>query len=197
LILAGHLRGLPVVDAAAAAKLGHVADLVLDPRRHRVAAVVVRGGPGPPGRGAVWLAPGENVIAVGADALTVRGAAPLGASPFELTPYPTRSGLRGRLVLGWGGRLLGRVADVLLDAGTGAVTGYALAVRAHGLAAPLLGRPGRPLVDYVRAGAEVRVGPQLIVAPERVLVRGEPAEALGDAEGVGAGDAPGWRPAAV
>ena len=119
MIRATRLRGLPVVDLDAAVKIGRVHELILDPGRRRVAAVVVRRGRSLFGGGVTFTVPGTAVVAVGADALTVRGLGHWHERGVELASYPTLTSLIHRKMLSRRGKLLGSVADVLLDERTG------------------------------------------------------------------------------
>jgi sporulation protein YlmC with PRC-barrel domain len=180
MIRATRLRDLPVVDLESAVKIGRVHELILDPGRRRVAAVVVRRGRSLFATGGDWTVPGSAVVAVGADALTVRT---LGQQSheraMELASYPTLGSLFGRKMLSRRGKLLGSVADVLLDERTGAIGGYALDVRTGGRGLfGLTRRGGDYWPDYIRASADVRVGRHIIVVPDDALVQGEKIEPL-------------------
>jgi sporulation protein YlmC with PRC-barrel domain len=191
MIRATRLRNLPVVDLESAVKIGKVHELVLDPGRRRVAAVIVRRGRTMWGGANDAAVPGNAVQSVGADALTIRNIGPTHAQRgMELAAYPTLTSMIGRRVLSRRGKLLGSVADVLLDEATGRVTGYALDVRTGGRGIFGLARRGEDYwPDYVRADLDLRIGRHIIVAPDAALVQGEkiqPLPEIGDAE------APGW-----
>jgi sporulation protein YlmC with PRC-barrel domain len=170
-ILASDLRGIPVVDVDAAAKVGHIRELVLDTRAHQVAGVLVRSGRQLLGRADTLAIPAQAINVAGADALTVRRLGGRYEGSFELAGYPTCAALVGRRILGWSGRVLGLVADVLIDRCTGAVDGYVLLVRRRRPRAWPSSSADVRQVDYVRA-ARARVGPQMVVAPDGAMVRG-------------------------
>lgn len=175
-----RLRNLPVVDLESAVKIGRVHELVMDPGRRHVAAVIVR-------RGRTWFGgandaalPGTAVQAVGADALTIRNVG-YGHQQrnMELAAYPTLTSMIGRRVLSRRGKLLGSVADVLIDETTGKIVGYALDVQTGGRGILGLARRGEDYwPDYVRADLDLRVGRHIIVVPETALVQGEKIQPL-------------------
>jgi sporulation protein YlmC with PRC-barrel domain len=193
MIRATRLRDLPVVDLESAVKIGRVHELILDPGRRRVAAVVVRRGRSLfGGGGGDWTVPGTAVVSVGADALTIRSFGHSHERAMELASYPTLGSLIGRKMLSRRGKLLGAVADVLLEERTGAISGYALDVRTGGRG--LLGlarRGGDRWPDYIRASADLRVGRHIIVAPDNALVQGEKIEPLAIVDP--AEDPTGWQ----
>jgi uncharacterized protein YrrD len=179
MIRATRLRDLPIVDLESAVKIGRVHELILDPGRRRVAAVVVRRGRALFGGGGDWTVPGSAVVSVGADALTIRSFGHSHERGLELATYPTLASLMSRKVLSRRGKLLGAVADVLLDERTGAIVGYALDVRTGGRGLFGLARRGGDYwPDYVKAEADLRVGRHIIVAPDHALVQGEKIEPL-------------------
>jgi sporulation protein YlmC with PRC-barrel domain len=191
MIRATRLRGLTVVDLDAAVKIGRVHELILDLGRRRVAAVVVRRGRARFGGGSDVTVPGSAVVAVGADALTVRGVGHWHERGVELASYPTLTSMVKRKVLSRRGMLLGSVADVLLDERTGAIAGYALDARTGGRGLLGLTRRGAGYwPDYVRAEAD-RVGRHIIVAPDHALVQGERIVPLAEADP--SEEPTGWR----
>src|SRR5262245_22432349 len=174
-----RLRDLPVVDLESAVKIGRVHELILDPGRRRVAAVVVRRGRSLFASGGDWTVPGAAVVSVGADALTIRHFGHSHERALELASFPTLGSLIGRKMLSRRGKLLGAVADVLLDERSGAISGYVLDVRTGGRGLFGLARRGGDYwPDYVRAGADVRVGRHILVAPDNALVQGEKIQPL-------------------
>jgi sporulation protein YlmC with PRC-barrel domain len=195
MIRATRLRDLPVVDLESAVKIGRVHELILDPGRQRVAAVVVRRGRSLFGGGAEWTIPGTAVGSVGADALTIRAVGHARERGMELGSYPTATSLINQKVLSRRGKFHGSVADVLVDERTGTIAGYALDVRTggHGLFG-LARRGSNDWPDYVRAEADLRVGRHIIVAPDRALVQGEKIEPLATVDP--SEDPTGWQIAA-
>ncbi|HEY3107522.1 MAG TPA: PRC-barrel domain-containing protein [Chloroflexota bacterium] len=189
-ILASDLRGVPVIDVDAAAKLGHVRELMLDTRAHRVAGVLVQVGRQLLGHADTLTIPAEAINVAGVDALTVRRLGGRYEGCFELAGYPPCAALVGRRIIGWSGRILGAVADILIDRCTGAVDGYVLAVRRPRPRAWLSSPAEVRQLDYVRA-ARARIGPQIVVAPDGAIVRG--ALVVGPAAHEPPGDRPdGW-----
>ncbi|HEY3111477.1 MAG TPA: PRC-barrel domain-containing protein [Chloroflexota bacterium] len=194
MIRATRLRDLPVVDLESAVKIGRVHELILDPGRRRVAAVVVRRGRSLFGTGGDWTVPAAAVVSVGVDALTIRSFRSYERS-MELANYPTLASLFGRKVLSRRGKMLGAVADILLDERTGAIAGYALDVRTGGSGLfGLARRGGDRWPDYVKAEADLRVGRHIIVAPDHALVQGEKIEPLTPVDP--SEDPTGWQPTA-
>jgi uncharacterized protein YrrD len=190
MIRATRLRDLPVVDLESAVKIGRIHELILDPGRRRVAAVVGRRGRALFGAGADWTVPASAVISVGADALTIRTCHSYERG-MEMSNYPTLASLMGRKVLSRRGKLLGSVADVLVDERTGAIAGYGLDVRTGGRGLfGLARRGGDRWPDYVKAETDLRVGRHIIVAPDHALVQGQKIEPLA---GIDPGEDPiGW-----
>jgi sporulation protein YlmC with PRC-barrel domain len=176
MIRASDLRGRAVVDLESAVKLGEVEDVLLDPDGRRVAGLALtRGRPllgG--GTGADALVPASAVQAVGGDVVTVRGGAePTGA---DLTGFPRLGQIVGRKVVTHAGAVLGPIEDVLIEPSDGRIVGYALGAGAGGGLGKLLGGPGRGEHGYVRADADLRVGPELVVVPDDAVVRSSPDE---------------------
>jgi sporulation protein YlmC with PRC-barrel domain len=193
MIRASRLRDIPVVDLESAVKVGRVHEVIIDPGRRRVAAVVVRRGRSLFGQGNDWAVPAHAVVSVGSDALTIRNFAYSHERSTDIGVHPTLASLIGRKVLSRRGKLLGAVADVLLDERTGQVTGYALDQRTGGGGIFGLVRRGADRwPDYVRADQDLRIGRHIIVAPDNALVQGakiEPLAALDPNE-----DPVGWTP---
>jgi sporulation protein YlmC with PRC-barrel domain len=172
LLLGARLAGLPVVDIESATTIGRVRELVIDPRAHRVAGVVVRARRRLARGGDDLTVPAEAVHFVGTHAMTLRPFARWHQHGVELVDYPTRTALLGRRVVSWSGRIVGAVLDVLLDRWTGAIVGYVVAWRGgppRGFGLP--SARGASVMDYVRSDEGVRVGPHLVVAPDSAVVR--------------------------
>jgi uncharacterized protein YrrD len=171
MIRASELRGRSVVDLDSAVKLGDVDEILLDPESRRVAGFSV-------GRGANLLGggspvekfvPASAVHAIGGDVVTVRGAGQAGAA--DASAYPRLGHVVGRKMVTHGGTVLGPIDDVLIDPTDGRIVGYALGGKAGGALAGLFGgRDDAARGDYVRADADLRVGPELVVVPDDAVV---------------------------
>lgn len=120
---ARDIIGLPVVSMGSGSKIYDVEDLVIDPERSQVLALVVQektlfhsaraiplGRVNVIGRDAVVIPDGKAVIEVDRD-------------PFLKRLYNSQV-VRGLRVLTDDGRKLGEVADILLDSKTGEIKGY-------------------------------------------------------------------------
>ncbi len=169
-----QLRGRPVIDLETASKLGTVAEVLLDPDRRRIAGLDVSHGSSLLGGGSRELVPASSIEAFGDDAITVRrgAAAPASEQPEGLLPF---SKLAGRKVVSFGGRLLGTIDDVAVEAASGRITGYTLRTDAASPLGALFSGP-RPAKPQLRADAGLRFGDELVVAPEDAIVGGEPAD---------------------
>jgi sporulation protein YlmC with PRC-barrel domain len=195
-LLAGRLDGLPVVDMESAASVGRLRELIIDPRAHRVAGVIVSTRRRLAGAGDDLTVPADAVHFVGAHALTLRTFARRHENTLDPAAYPTRAALLGRRVLSWSGRVVGAVTDVLVDRYTGAIEGYVLALRGGWWLRFGQGSSGHASeMDYVRAADGVRVGPRLVVAPNSAVVRG--ARLSWPAAADRRDDAPGWSAGAL
>ncbi|MGI8764078.1 MAG: PRC-barrel domain-containing protein [Ilumatobacteraceae bacterium] len=111
-----ELVGRPVLDLSTATTAGRIDDIVVDPASRCVAGFRLAKTSGP----STWLA-WDNVAAVGADAVTIE-------RPDLLTEEPNGSGRGVRSDKVLGGRLLtdegrdvGPLADIEIDAESGAV----------------------------------------------------------------------------
>jgi len=172
-LLGARLAGLPVVDIESATTIGRVRELMIDPRAHRVAGVIVRARHRLARAGDDLTVPADAVHFVGAHAVTLRPFARCHEHRVLLADYPTRAALLGRQVVSWSGRVVGVVLDVLVDRWTGAVEGYVVAWRGGppgGFGLP--SARGASVMDYVRPDEGVRIGPRLVVAPDSAVVRG-------------------------
>jgi uncharacterized protein YrrD len=150
-----EIVGKAIVSAATGRKLGAVADLLLDESRHCVVGLVVRDG---------WITaervlPYDDVQTIGPDVVIAKSAGELVDRRRwreRAVPAARASRFTGRRVVTEGGRILGRVTEVLIDEQTGLVHGYEIA-----------GRKG-PLAPHSRLNQvrDVRVGPDAIVVPD-------------------------------
>jgi sporulation protein YlmC with PRC-barrel domain len=181
MIRATTLGGRAVVDVDAAEELGKIDKVILDPDARRVAGFVVSRGSSFLGRGTHLTVPSTAVHAVGPDAITVRGGAAQ-ADTAPLDGLPCVSDIVGRRVVSRQGRFVGTVRDVLIDAESGRIIGYALSDRGTIARLDELLSGPRPARDtaYLRADADLRAGRDLIVAPDDALAgldaaRGEAA----------------------
>jgi sporulation protein YlmC with PRC-barrel domain len=168
-----ELRGRAVVDLDAAEKVGGLVEIVLDPASQRVAGLIVSQQPGGLGKGRQLVLPAPAVRAVGPDAITVRRGCEPGFELWQLSGLPRLSQLIGRKVVSYSGSLLGTIDDVLIDDTDGRILGYALGKQKplQGLERWLAGETKSPL-DYVRADADLRIGPTMIIVPDEAVVRG-------------------------
>ena len=166
-----------VVDVDSAEKLGHVDDLVLDPARGRVAALLISRGPALGSPGPPTVIPASSVQAIGPDALTVRRAEGAGTQEGMLESLPRWSKLTGRKVVSEGGKLLGSIDDVLLADDGSRILGYTL--QEHGPAGgldALLGGVRERHPRRLRAEADLRASEDLVVVPDEALEPGEEPE---------------------
>ncbi len=169
LIRATELSGRAVVDLDAAEKVGKVDRIVLDPDARRVAALLVSRGSAVAGDGLHMTVLASSIRAIGPDAVTIHRVGVLADQTMtRLEQLPCASDIIGRKVVSEDGRLLGRVDDVLIDRSDGRILGYTLGDR------DVLGKIGdliagdrkRHHASYLRADADLRTGPDLIIAPD-------------------------------
>ncbi|HEV7216833.1 MAG TPA: PRC-barrel domain-containing protein, partial [Chloroflexota bacterium] len=193
MIRATTLRGRSVVDLDSAAKLGQLDELILDPEGRRVAGLVVSQGQSLLGDRHERLLPASTVHAIGPDALTVHGSGAESLDERRLAGLPRLSGMTGRKVVTHNGRMLGVIGDVLIGPEDGGIIGYALDAQGPGgRLEELFGANRRDTGgDYIRAESDLRVGQDLIVAPDDAVVTAQPADQSADA------DYPGGQPAPV
>jgi uncharacterized protein YrrD len=170
---ATELRDRAVVDLGSGAKIGRVDELILDPGRRRVSGVIVTSRRGLLGRGPRRTIPAAALHALGEDALTVRLAEATDVAIEEVAGLPVLGQVVGRKVLTRGGRLLGSIADVLIQPPDGWILGYALAGRDRSGLSARLG-DGRSGGLHIRADADLLVGRDMIIVPDDAAVEGEP-----------------------
>ena len=164
------LVGRAVVDVDSAEKLGHVDDVVLDPEACRVAALVVGSGSSFLGGGTRRMVEAGAVHAIGPDAITVHGAGAGAGAGGVLDRLPRRRDIVGRKVVGQSGKMFGHIRDVLLDPANGRVIGYALEDNPLGAVENILTGIRPRMKEFLRADADLRVGPDLVVAPDDAVV---------------------------
>jgi uncharacterized protein YrrD len=167
MIRASELNGRSVVDIDAAAKLGRIDKIIIDPEARRVAAFLVSHGGTFNKDKAPTLLPAASVHAIGPDAVTVRRTAEVGAAEGHFDQLPRVSDIIGRKVVSRDGRLLGVVDDVLISGADGVIVGYQLG-DASALGS-LFGGRKHSRAPYLRADVDLRTGPDLIVAPDDAL----------------------------
>lgn len=188
MIRASELRGRPVVDLGSAVKLGEIDEVALDPEGRRVAGLVLGRGPTLLGGGGAAdpFVPASAVHAIGGDVVTVRGGAE--TSRVDLSGFPRLGQIVGRKVVTHAGTVLGPIDDVLIEPADGRIVGYTLGAGGPGGLGRLFGDRGHEGQDYVRADADLRIGPELVVVPDDALVRAAadepPARGRGSPESV-------------
>ncbi len=117
-----ELTGRKVVSTDSASTVGVVADYIVDPRLPGVVAFTLSK---TPGQGSVL--PWANIIAVGADAVTVPTVDAIIAPDEQLTELSGKPhALPGKRVLSTAGEEIGTVRDVDFDPATGRLTALEL-----------------------------------------------------------------------
>jgi sporulation protein YlmC with PRC-barrel domain len=185
MIRATSLRGRAVVDLDSATKLGQLDELILDPEDRRVAGLAMSQGPMLLGDRHERLLPASAVNAIGPDALTVHAGGAETLHDDHLAELPRLSAMTGRKVVTHSGKMLGVIADVLIAPEDGSIIGYAL--DGHGPVGrleELFGNDRRDDDgDYIRAEADLRVGPDLVVVPDDAVVNSRSANRLLEEDG--------------
>src|SRR5581483_1250171 len=183
---ARELYGRSVVDVDAGQKLGQVDQVILDPRARRVAALVVGSGRSLVDSGDRIDIPASAIHAIGPDALTVRyleGAADAG----DLEQLPRLEDVVGKRVVTRGGTLVGSVEDVLLDAASGRIVGYALGPAGGSsrleqqISRLFSGTDARAEARVIAADVDVRIGGDVIVIPDEAAPSDERPDRLNEA----------------
>lgn len=124
---ARDIIGLPVVTFGTGGRLARVEDLIIDPERRQVLALVIDEGGFLRSARAV---PFGRIQAIGPDVVIVadsKAALDIGRDPVLKKLYNDEVKVRGLRVLTDDGQRLGEVADVLLDDKTGEIRGYYVA----------------------------------------------------------------------
>jgi uncharacterized protein YrrD len=117
-----HVVGRPVVASETGERVGHVADVLLDPGSHQIIGLVMAGGV----FAAEHVLPYGDVQTLGKDAVIARAGRGLldpGEWHRQGTAATRSSALRHRRVLTTSGRQLGEIDDVYVDETTGRVEG--------------------------------------------------------------------------
>ena len=188
----GELVDRAVIDMDAAEKLGMIDEIVLDPGQCIVAGLVVVRGKTILGGGTYRVIPAASVHSIGADAVTVSGS-PQPESDDEMPGLPRRRDVVGRKVVGQSGNLFGHIEDVLIDPADGRIIGYELGEpSALGGLESLFSAPRDPHRRYVRADADLRVGSDLVVAPDEAVVVDETETGAGEITGLASRPEGGW-----
>jgi len=171
MLRATTLRGRSVVDLDSATKLGSLDELILDPDGRRVAGLLVSEGAALLGERKRRLLPAAAVHAIGPDALTVRGGEAAAADDANLRALPHLGDLTGRKAVSHGGKLLGFISDVLITPEDGRIVGYTLDENNPvGRLEGLFGDRGNGPGGYIRADADLRLGPDLVAVPDDSVV---------------------------
>ncbi len=174
MIKGSELVGRAVVDMDAAEKLGKIKEVIVQQDGERVAGFVVARGENVLGSGGTRRTiPASALNAIGPDAIVVHGAGLADHPVTELDALPRMSDVIGHKMVTQTGRLLGSIADILLDEKDGRVIGF---VVGEGMKSKLenMFTPDRAAAHgYVRADADLHVGNDLIVVPDDAFVAGE------------------------
>lgn len=136
----------------------------------RVAGFVVSRGESIFGGGVQRSVSASAVHVIGPDAITVSGAA-AADSTDDLASLPRVSDVTGRKMVSRSGRLLGSIADVLINPEDGTIIGFSLGEGAKSKFENLFGGEKASATSYVRADADLQVGKDLIVVPDEALVQ--------------------------
>ncbi|HZR98025.1 MAG TPA: PRC-barrel domain-containing protein [Chloroflexota bacterium] len=174
MIRASALYGRPVVDLAAAEKLGEVTAVLLAPEARHLAGLVIAPRRAMIGQRQETYLPASAIHSIGPDAIMVRGPQTTGDEYSFLTALASRprvADLTGRKLVTDSGLLLGALSDVLLDETDGTLLGYAFDPVNVGGVFTLIRRTVRSQsLDYVRADADIRIGNALLVVPDEAVV---------------------------
>ena len=152
-----RLIGTAIVAADSGGKIGRVADVLLDPERGSIVALVVRNGLLRDER----VLPFAEIGALGEDAVVVRSAVGvLDASEWRSKGLDTRRSktLKGRPVITTDGNRIGEVQDIFVDEQTGALAH--LEIQSPDFAGLLVRRSRLPVSRHVRIGRDVILIPQ-------------------------------------
>ena len=158
-----EIIGKTVVSAETGDRLGSIADALVD--QGRVVALVLGGGL----LGKEHVLPFRDIQTLGGDTVLARTGSGM-MDPREWRKAGTEtarsSALRGKPVVTTGGRRLGHINDLLVDAQTGAFE--ELEVSSGGL---------RSRRTRLRASTQIRIGADAVVVPEDALEHADDADA--------------------
>ncbi len=176
MLQASDLRGRAVIDMDSAEDLGKIEEVFLDPEARSIAGFRASSGQRLEVAARETI-PQTAVHAVGPTAVTVRRTGGGERTQPDLEALPSLSNVVGRKVVSHGGELLGWVHDVLLETDGKRIVGYALraASQSGGPLGAWLGL-GETHYEYVRADADLRIGDEVIIAPDDALARAEGGE---------------------
>jgi len=171
MIRASGLYGRAIIDLDTAERVGSVDEVIVDPYGPGIAGFVVTCDRSLIGARKRIIVPMEAIHAIGPDALTLRSVGHSGEQVVMLDGLPRLSELTGRRMVSFGGRLLGSMADALIDEHDGRIIGYPL--ERSGPTSWIESLFGLGLLaertDYVRADAALRIGARLIVVPDEAI----------------------------
>ena len=189
MIRTSQLHGMAVVDVDSATRLGEIDELFLDLDRGTIAGLSVsQGGTLLSGDERILL-PASAIQSFGEDAVMVSS----GHDPSGIELTTRASTLAGRAVVTESGTHLGAIDDILFDRESRQIAGYAFAERDESHGPDLAGLFGlgkrreghdESSVDYVRAGADLKFGGDLIVVPEHAVLRNETLRSVPVSESV-------------
>jgi len=171
MIRASGLYGRSIVDLDTAERVGSIDEVIVDPYGPGIAGFVVSCDRTLIGARKRIIVPMEAIHAIGPDALTLRSVGRPDEHAAMLDGLPRLSELTGRRMVSFGGRLLGTMADALIDERDGRIIGYPL--ERTGPTSWIESMFGFGLLpertDYVRADAALRIGTRLIVVPDEAI----------------------------
>lgn len=151
------LIGKAIISVESGDRLGSISDALMDDATVSLVGLVISGGV----LGREHVVPFRDVQTLGGDAVLVRSASGvLGAREWrDAGGAATRSStLKGRPVVTATGHRLGEVSDQLVDEQTGAFGALEVATADFGGL--------RTRHSQVRAGANIKIGPDAIVVPD-------------------------------
>ena len=185
MIKGSKLVGRAVVDMDAAAKLGKIKELIVQPDGERVAGFVVAQAENILGTGGTRRTiPAAALHAIGPDAITVRGAAITEQAATDFDLLPRMSDVIGHKIMTQSGRLLGSIDDILIDGTDGTIIGFVVGEGVKSRLENIFSPDRASSTGYVRADADLQVGNELVVAPDDAFVQGELETLLEDGETV-------------
>jgi len=174
MIRAKELDGRDVVDLESAEKIGHVDEIFLDPAGGRIAAYSVSEHSSLVGGGRRTFVPPSAVESIGPEAIMVRPGFRRDVPTSSPESFPRLSQVTGRKVVTQSGKVVGAVADVLIDGPEGTIIGYQLKDASWtGHLGEMLNPDDNHDFDYVRADADIRLGDDLLVVPDDAVVHDE------------------------